>query len=163
MPAPAGNSIVDDDGIPDLGAVVRWEKGDGTASGHLALLGLRTVILSLVMVLGRVIQDGAVSPMCLDIVEINVDHTDHLHALLRRLDLHNDTVLPFTAPDAYTKQSPPLTLDGFLDLLTKQGYLVKTKLPNPGGVDQLPSYDWQWGYREAEFSEQAAFKFIQHV
>lgn len=42
----------------DSGALIRWEKNDGTPSGHIALLGIRTIILCLVLCLGRVIQDG---------------------------------------------------------------------------------------------------------
>ena len=48
----------DTDEPTDSGALIRWEKADGTASGNLGLLGVRTVVLCLVMCLGRVIQDG---------------------------------------------------------------------------------------------------------
>lgn len=58
----AGERLVDPtaDGeeAEDSGALLRWEKGDGTASGHVALLGIRTVILCLVLANERVIQDG---------------------------------------------------------------------------------------------------------
>lgn len=43
---------------PDSGAMLRWEKADGTNSGHVALLGIRTVILSLILCSGRMMQDG---------------------------------------------------------------------------------------------------------
>lgn len=58
----AGEQLVDPtadgDDAEDSGALLRWEKGDGTASGHVALLGIRTVILCLVLAKERVIQDG---------------------------------------------------------------------------------------------------------
>ena len=48
-----------DDAVPaDSGALIRWEKAEGTASGNLGLLGVRTVVLCLVLCMGRVIQDG---------------------------------------------------------------------------------------------------------
>ncbi len=54
-----GDQAEDDDDEPaDSGALIRWEKADGTASGNVGLLGVRTVILCLVLCLGRVIQDG---------------------------------------------------------------------------------------------------------
>ena len=53
-----GDGTMDDDERADSGALIRWEKADGTASGNVGLLGVRTVILCLVMCMGRVIQDG---------------------------------------------------------------------------------------------------------
>ena len=46
------------DGPVDPGTLLRWDKGDGTPSGSLGLLGVRTIILCLIMTLGRVIADG---------------------------------------------------------------------------------------------------------
>ena len=55
----SGNASTQDTDEPtDSGALIRWEKADGTASGNLGLLGVRTVVLCLMMCLGRVIQDG---------------------------------------------------------------------------------------------------------
>jgi hypothetical protein len=48
---------------PDSGALLRWDKGEGTSTGHVAMTGIRTVILTLILCSGRVIQDG-VSQMC---------------------------------------------------------------------------------------------------
>lgn len=48
----------DDDGHVDSGALVPMDKADGTTSGSIQLLGVRTVILSLIMCVGRVIGDG---------------------------------------------------------------------------------------------------------
>jgi hypothetical protein len=47
-----------DDAPPDSGALLRWEKADPTPTGHIALLGIRTLVLSLILCLGRAIQDG---------------------------------------------------------------------------------------------------------
>ncbi|RXK35162.1 hypothetical protein M231_07574 [Tremella mesenterica] len=126
---------------PDSGALLRWEKAAGTVSAHPALLGVRTVVLCLVLCLGRVVGD------------------DHLHALLRRLNLQRDTLLPFTSPDS--KESY-LTLDKYLDLLSKQNYLEKIKLPSTGGPSEQ-TYEWRWGSRESEFSEKDAAKFIADI
>jgi hypothetical protein len=54
----ADDEIQEDEDHPDSGALLRWEKGDGGPSGHVALLGIRTIILCLVLCMGRVIQDG---------------------------------------------------------------------------------------------------------
>jgi len=47
-----------DDDYVDSGALLPLDKADGTQSGSIQLLGIRTVILSLVMCMGRVIADG---------------------------------------------------------------------------------------------------------
>lgn len=48
----------EDEDVPDSGALLRWEKGDGGSVGHVALLGIRTVIFCLIICSGRMIQDG---------------------------------------------------------------------------------------------------------
>lgn len=50
----------------DSGALLQWEKADGTASGSVALLGIRTVILCLVLCLGRVTEDSGLRPRLAD-------------------------------------------------------------------------------------------------
>lgn len=42
----------------DSGAVIPWDKADGTASGNVQMMGVRMIILCLVMCSGRVISDG---------------------------------------------------------------------------------------------------------
>ena len=54
----AEDEMKEDEDHPDSGALIRWEKGDGGPSGHVALLGIRTIILCLVLCMGRMIQDG---------------------------------------------------------------------------------------------------------
>ena len=42
----------------DSGALLRLEKGDGTASGSVGLLGIRSLIMCIILTYGRVITDG---------------------------------------------------------------------------------------------------------
>lgn len=86
------------------------------------------------------------------------NHVDHLHALLRRLNLERETILPYNSPD---NKEPSMTLDKYLDLLAKQNYLEKTKIMGPGGQEEGAVVEWRWGNREAEFSERAAAQFIE--
>ena len=88
----------------DSGAVLQWEKADASQTGALGLLGIRTVILCIILSLGRSVPD------------------DQLHSLLRRLGLHRDTVLPYASKDG-TGEKP--TLDKYLDLLARKRYLEK--------------------------------------
>ncbi|WOO78544.1 uncharacterized protein LOC62_02G002091 [Vanrija pseudolonga] len=137
----------------DSGALLRWDKGDGTGVGHVGLLGVRTVILALILVRNRKIEDN------------------ELHAYLRRLNLTRDTVLPYHSEDS---KEPPLTLDKYLELLTKLNYLEKVGLQmfnrtrshtqvvtrSTAGPAEPSKIEWRWGSREAEFSEKAAAEFI---
>ncbi|OCF79047.1 hypothetical protein I204_00991 [Kwoniella mangroviensis CBS 8886] len=135
----------EDEAVKDSGALMQWEKGDGTSSGHIALLGIRTVILAIIMTMGRVVSD------------------DLLHAYLRRLTLRRETILPYSSSDS---KEPPLTLDKYLDLLAKQNYLEKVKIPGHGrghGGEGGEQFEWRWGQREVEFSEKDAAKFIEHI
>lgn len=75
------------------------------------------------------------------------------------MDLYPETLLPYTSTAA---KEPPLTLDKYLDVLDKQNYLTKVKLPNMSANDG-PAVEWQWGGRELEFSEEMAAKFIEDV
>lgn len=88
----------------DSGAVLQWEKADASQTGSLGLLGIRTVILCIILSLGRSVPD------------------DQLHSLLRRLGLHRDTILPYTSKDGVGEK---LTLDKYLDLLARKRYLEK--------------------------------------
>lgn len=88
----------------DSGAVLQWEKADASQTGALGLLGIRTVILCIILSLGRSVPD------------------DQLHSLLRRLGLHRDTVLPYASKDGTGEK---LTLDKYLELLARKRYLEK--------------------------------------
>lgn len=108
LPMPSGAAAEDEAHLDalekDSGALIRWEKADGTAAGGIGMLGVRTVILCLILCLGR------------------SAHDDQLHALLRRLELSRDTLLPFVSEDG---KEEPIVLDKYLDLLAKQHYLEK--------------------------------------
>lgn len=91
----------------DSGAVLQWEKADASQTGALGLLGIRTVILCIILSLGRSVPD------------------DQLHSLLRRLGLHRDTVLPYASKDGTGEK---LTLDKYLELLARKRYLEKVSL-----------------------------------
>ena len=88
----------------------------------------------------------------------SADRIDDLHTYLKHLGLQRDTSLPFASPDS---KDPALTLDRYLDLLAKQNYLEKVKTPGASGHSESANIEWRWGYREAEFSEKAAAKFIE--
>lgn len=51
----------DEDDYVDSGALIPWDKADGTGSGSVQMMGIRTVILCLVMCSGRTISDGEFS------------------------------------------------------------------------------------------------------
>ncbi|WVQ74445.1 hypothetical protein IAR50_004046 [Cryptococcus sp. DSM 104548] len=138
---PEGVRGADDE--PDCGALLPWDKADAGVVGHVGLLGLRTLILSLILGLGRVASD------------------DNLHALLKRLNLHRETVLPYSSKDS---TGDLLTLDKYLDQLNRTRYLEKIDIPGTGGGREGASCEWKWGARaEVEFSTKAAAKFIEEV
>lgn len=59
-PAPIELASATANAAPDEvnGSLIDWEGGDGTMSAHPALLGIRTVILSLILVNNRAMSDG---------------------------------------------------------------------------------------------------------
>lgn len=163
---PIENDEYKEDGdTPGSGALLRWEKGDG-GIGHVALLGVRTVILSLILCSGRMIQDGkffSLPPLQRqrrDVHEETRLTIDDLHALLKRLNLYRDTVLPFTSSDS---KDPPMTLDKYLNELDKLKYLEKRTIPGPNGSEGGATIEWRWGSREVEFTEAAAAQFIEDM
>ncbi|OXC60434.1 hypothetical protein C358_04148 [Cryptococcus neoformans MW-RSA852] len=141
-PAPLPHGIQFEGDDDDSGALLQWDKGDGGIIGHVGLLGIRTLILSLVLCHNRIISD------------------DHLHALLRRLNLYRETVLPYASKDT---TDPHLTLDKYLELLAKYQYLEKIKNLGPMGQPEGGTIEWKWGSREAEFSSKAAAKFMEEI
>jgi hypothetical protein len=66
-------------------------------------------------------------------------------------------MLPYTSPDS---KEPPMTLDKYLDLLARQQYLEKVKITGQLHTEEVAAFEWRWGNREAEFSEQAASDWI---
>lgn len=53
--APTGG---EGDGTIDCGALIDWQKGDGGASGGIALVGLMWVVLGTILVHDRVLAEG---------------------------------------------------------------------------------------------------------
>lgn len=53
-----GNALMQDDDDADPGSIIDWRAGDASGSGTVEMLGIRTIILCLVMVQGRVISDS---------------------------------------------------------------------------------------------------------
>lgn len=94
------------------------------------------------------------------VARADMKSSDHLHALLRRLNLYRETVLPYASKDA---SDPFLILDKYLDLLAKYQYLEKIKNPGPMGQPEGGTIEWRWGSREAEFSSIAAAKFMEEM
>ncbi len=56
-PLNEGNIYEPEDTV-DSGALLRLEKADGSSTGGMGLLGVKTVILCLMLCLGRVVKDG---------------------------------------------------------------------------------------------------------
>ena len=70
-----GNQIqVSEDDHVDSGAIIAWDKVDGTGSGNIQMMGIRTVILCLVMCMGRLVTDGA--SCCLKVKRCAANWTD---------------------------------------------------------------------------------------
>lgn len=146
-----------DDETPDSGALIDWENGDGTQTAHVALLGIRTIILCLIMVNGRVMSDGKIFSS----VRCHIaDLLEQLHVFLRKLSLERDTPLPYVSSTSPNRI--PLTLDKYLDLLDRQLYLQKVRVAKQGTADGF-TIEWRWGQREVEFSEKAAARFIEEL
>jgi hypothetical protein len=56
-----------------------------------------------------------------------------------------------------------MTLDKYIDLLARQQYLEKVKIPGQMGVGDTTMYEWRWGNREAEFSEKAVQEWMTRM
>jgi hypothetical protein len=149
----------------DEGAVLEWKKAD-----QRALMGILHVILSLILVNGRILGDGMLCPSLFygkDIPnERPLTDAGELHKHLRRLGLSDSTVLPL---DPSAAHPGTVTLGSYLNVLQRQGYLEKTKssLGARMGVTQQPnqrdgqqaddqSAEWRWGARaELEIGEKS--------
>lgn len=123
------------------GALFAWERSD-----QLANLGVLHIILALILVSGRTINDN------------------ELRALLKRLRLHSGTQLAYNEHTTHAE----LTLETFLSQAIRQGYLDRTRIgetkgpgakkrgrapatQNPDGQDDGHLWEWRWGHRA--FSE----------
>ncbi|KAF9265033.1 MAGE-domain-containing protein [Marasmius fiardii PR-910] len=139
----------DDDGheIQSYGMIVSF-----TASDQPAFVGVLSVILSLILVSGRVISDG------------------DLRKHLKRLHLNNNSEIKLTALSVQRK----ITLERLLDSLIKQGYIDqrvvgegkkkgsgKRARATQGDDDSGIQYEWRWGPRaHSEVGEKAIAQFV---
>ncbi|KAJ7583842.1 MAGE family-domain-containing protein [Mycena floridula] len=148
---PEVDSDFDEDScVRTNGSIISWSTSD-----QLGPLGIVYVILSLILVSGRVIGDA------------------ELRTHLKRLRLSP------TAKVAFTPLSPhrEITMDAYLTNLVKQGYLDRqqigeTKKPK-GGAKRVRAeaddesgiqYEWRWGNRaEGEISEKALAEFVAEL
>ncbi|KAH9896018.1 MAGE family-domain-containing protein [Cubamyces lactineus] len=99
-------------GTRSTGSIVAWHSSD-----QLASVGILYVILALILVEGRSINDN------------------DLHAILKRLQLPANASIPLSSQS--TNQN--LTLDAYLSQLTRQGYLEKVRLGNARGPQNAPA------------------------
>ncbi|TBU36800.1 MAGE-domain-containing protein [Dichomitus squalens] len=139
-------------GQRSTGSIFAWH-----ASDQLAATGILYVVLSLILVEGRVVSDG------------------DLRAMLKRLQLPAIASVPLSS-QATNSQS--LTIDAYLAQLTRQGYLDKlragtaaagkggqkraraTQAP-AGGDDHLQAFEWRWGPRAlTEVGERGIAQFV---
>ncbi|GAA99773.1 uncharacterized protein L969DRAFT_99549 [Mixia osmundae IAM 14324] len=137
----------------DDGALVQWKRSD-----QRALVGLLHVILSLILVNGRVLASG------------------RLFGYLARMGLAASTALPLTpALTGDTTERAPLTLTQYIAQLSEEGYLeetLKTNVSAPAPTrgrktkqtDNDQQYDYRWGPRaDAEIGEPAIARFVADV
>ncbi|CDO72663.1 hypothetical protein BN946_scf184985.g82 [Trametes cinnabarina] len=142
-------------GTRSTGSIFAWHHAD-----QLASVGILYVILALVLVEGRSINDN------------------DLRAILKRLQLPSNVSIPLSSQS--TTQN--LSIDAYLSLLSRQGYLDKHRLGTAGrGAPKrarasqrasqavagahddsvLAAYEWRWGPRaHAEVGERGIAKFV---
>ncbi|KAG7087334.1 hypothetical protein E1B28_013310 [Marasmius oreades] len=138
----------DDDshGIQTYGTILSYSTSD-----QLESVGVTYVILSLILICGRVISDG------------------DLRKQLKRLHLANNSEIRLTSLSVQRT----IPLDRFLDSLIKQGYIdqraIGEKKKGPGkraratqGNDESGiQYEWRWGPRaHSEVGEKAIAQFV---
>lgn len=147
------------------GSILSWSSAD-----NLGGLGLLYVILSLILVNGRSLNDRKLKPLHphdFTLTKCTVDLKKHLKTLR----------LPLTAsidfPPSSTHKS--MTIEVYLSTFIRQGYLDKVKINNGlapratqkkrgrgnDGDDDGVGYEWRWGSRaDAEVGEKAIGQFI---
>jgi melanoma-associated antigen len=167
-------------GARTYGSLIAWNNAD-----QLAMLGILHVILALILVSGKVINDSAyaiLSPDCFFLLVWKLSHsfrTVDLRALLRRLRLRPPTQLALPAHSTHRT----ITFDAYLLHLERQGYLDRTRIGGAGGTSQKRSrgrgrgttqqggvgggedsdvaWEWRWGPRAAsEIGEAAVAGFV---
>ncbi|KAI0295323.1 MAGE family-domain-containing protein, partial [Multifurca ochricompacta] len=132
-------------GARTYGSLIAWNSSD-----QLAALGILHVILTLILVNGKVISDM------------------DLRMFLRRLRLRPPTQLALPTHTPHRT----LTLDAYLLQLQRQGYLDRSRLGatsggggaaqgGGGGEENDVAWEWRWGPRAAaEIGEAAVAQFV---
>ncbi|KAI9065678.1 MAGE-domain-containing protein [Trametes sanguinea] len=142
-------------GIRSTGSIFAWHHAD-----QLASVGILYVILALILVEGRSINDN------------------DLRAILKRLQLPSNASIPLSSQST----SQNLSIDAYLSQLARQGYLDKHRLGGAGrGAPKrarasqhatqaasaahddsvLAAYEWRWGPRaHAEVGERGIARFV---
>ncbi|KAK7018433.1 MAGE domain-containing protein [Favolaschia claudopus] len=147
----AADALSDDDdddesgGITAYGSIISWSSAD-----HVGALGVLYVILALILVSGRVMGD------------------QDLRATLKTLRIPATGTIAF-APTATHRT---LSLDQYLSLLVKQGFLDHRQARKAGtrgkrarvqaaDDDGQTTYEWRWGARaHSEVGEKAVGAFV---
>ncbi|KZT64689.1 MAGE-domain-containing protein [Daedalea quercina L-15889] len=131
------------------GSILAWDRSDEVAN-----VGLLHLILSFILVEGRVVRDN------------------DLRQILKRLRLGSGAQMPLSA-----RATAPLTIDQLLSSLVRQGYLDRQRVGEPGkgkgkrgrgGASQAngnatgeEQWEWRWGPRAfAEVGERAIGRFV---
>lgn len=156
-----------DDEAKSYGSIIAWSSAD-----QLAALGILHVVLALILVSGRVMNDGEQPFLLHGVDRSNVMHLADLRSFLRRMRLQGNSLIPST--DHSTHKS--LTLDTYLQTLMRQGYLdrrpVGDSRAKKSGAgkririqaaveDEGITWEWRWGTRaHSEVGEQGLGQFV---
>lgn len=78
------------------------------------------------------------------------------------MGITKETVLPFLLSDNKDGKAQAPTLSRYLDILQRQNYLEKEKIPGARPGEEI--IEWRWGARaDTEFSEKAAGQFMEEM
>jgi hypothetical protein len=163
--ADAPDAPADEVGARTYGSLIAWNAGD-----TLGALGILHVVLALILVNGKVVNDGAFGCMRLHTCAHGARAAD-LRGVLRRLQLreHDSVDLPASAPHR------TVPFDAYLSELMRKQYIDRVRIGQPtgkrgrGGASQATQaqddeggvYEWRWGPRAfAEVGEKAIARFI---
>ncbi|KAJ7360993.1 hypothetical protein DFH08DRAFT_362829 [Mycena albidolilacea] len=179
MEEEAADAQSDDDGGDDdeigsgataYGSIISWSSAD-----HVGALGVLYVVLALTLVSGRIMGDRKCLPTVLALPML-VD-PDDLRATLKRLRLPAVGTIGFSTASTHRT----LSLDAYLTLLIRQGFLDRQQVggdgagANKGGAKakRTPvqaqdddaggqhTYEWRWGARaQSEVAEKAVAGFV---
>ncbi|WFD30763.1 hypothetical protein MSPP1_001787 [Malassezia sp. CBS 17886] len=150
---------------PDSGhrALLDWRYPDG----QLGTIGLLFLVLSIVLCSGRRIPDARLRAHLAQL-SLSLDRVLPLGLQPLGSGSPDETLLISSSQHAASAGAELLTLDSFLSLLQRQGYLEKTHATSSADADRTnarsAAFEWRWGARaEAEIGENAVAAFIEQV